>query len=291
MKARIHALGDTHCGSTVGLAPDEPIPHPEGMTMEPTPASRWLWGHFRRQLELERADAVEDGCESSILLLMGDLADGLMHHGNIQLYHPEKAVEKWIARRVIQEAIEILDPDAIALVLGTPSHTGKMGGREEDIGAFIDSEWPGRLVRPDDRRYGWHKFRFAVDGLLVDARHHGKLGLLPHTRESYQRRYAFDVWSSQAMYRDGVPADIAFRAHKHKYVDSGVVPSHKKMTRLISMPCYQLGTEWVAKMAIEDPPDIGCVGLTIKDGRDGAVYENIVNPKLPDQEEAWQMTA
>lgn len=290
VKARIHAFGDTHCGSTVGLAPNQPIPHPEGATIEPTPASRWLHDQFIRQIEAEKKDTEAQGCDRSILLLMGDLVDGLMHHGQIQLYHPEGAVEKWIAREIVREAMEILDPDHVGLVLGTPSHVGKMGGKEEDIGAFLDAHWPGRVVRPNDRRYGHHVFRFVSDGCLVDARHHGKMGRLPHTRDSYQKRYAFDVWSSQAMYIEGKPATLAFRAHRHQYADSGPVPSFRHGTRLISLPCYQLGTEWVTKMALEDPAHIGMVGVTIDDGRPRDPYETIVIPTLPGEDQAWQLT-
>jgi len=283
MRARLSVISDTHTGSTVGLAPSS-IPHPEGFSIEASPTSRWLWGLYQQHLE-EEAFAAADH-DIHILLFQGDICDGGMHHGQVQLYHPEKAVERWISEAVVEEAVRWLEPDHIVIVLGTPSHVGKMGSSEESIGKSLDAQYPGKLVRPDEYRYGWHIWRADIDGCLIDARHHGKMGQLPHTRDSYQKRYAIDIFHASAHYQGHRPPDLALRAHRHKYADSGPVPPHKNGTRLISGPCYQLGTEYIHKVAIEDPPDIGMYGITLTDGRVSDVYPQIVAPQ-PHQGAVW----
>ena len=87
------------------------------------------------------------------------------------------------------------------------------------------------------------------------------------------------------MYKNGLPADLAVRAHRHKYADSGPVPPHRNATRLISLPCWQLSTEWARSMAFEESPDVGLVGVTLKDGRVADVYPQIVYPTL--EAETW----
>ena len=277
MRYRLSVISDTHTGSTVGLAPPDGIPHPEGFTIESSPVSRWLWGFYQQHLEREAKEA--NGADKHILIFNGDVMDGGMHHGQHQLYHPAKAVERWISMEVVTEAVRWLDPDHIVVVKGTPSHVGKLGASEESIGSKLCDMYPTQYVRPDEFRYAFDVFRADLDGLLLDVRHHGKMGLLPHTRESYQKRYAVDIFHSSAHYKGHRAPDLALRAHKHKYADSGPVPPHKHGTRLISSPCYQMATEWVQKVAIEDPADIGMVGVEIRDGRVADVFPQVVSPQ------------
>lgn len=282
MTWRLTFISDTHAGSLTGLAPTGGIPHPDGPTISTSPTSAWLWDHYVDMLS-EEANAAE-GADRHALVFNGDLMDGLMHHGNVELYHPDPSVERWIAKRVVVEAIERLQPTDIFFVSGTPSHVGKNASSEEGLAAAMAAEYD--CVRPaSEHRHTWGILRMDVEGVLVDIRHHGKLGQLPHTRESYQKRYAFDVWSSQAMYKNGIQADLAVRAHRHKFADSGPVPPHKNGTRLLSLPCWQLSTEWARSMAFEESPDIGIVGVEIRGGRIADVFPQIVYPTL--EAETW----
>lgn len=283
MRWRLTLISDTHAGSLVGLAPRGGIPHPDGPTISTSPTSEWLWDHYLEMLAREAEAA--DGAERHALVFVGDLMDGLQHHGNIELYHPDPSVEAYIAERIVTEAIETLKPTEIFVVAGTPSHVGKSASSEEGLSKMIAARWPEAFRPASETRRTWGILRMDLDGTLVDIRHHGKLGQLPHTRESYQKRYAFDVWSSQAMYRAAKPADLAIRAHRHKFADSGPVPPHKTLTRLISLPCWQLSTEWARSMAFEESPDIGMVGLELRDGRIADVYPQIVYPTL--EAETW----
>ena len=284
MRVRLTCIADTHAGSTVGLAPPGPIPHPEGLEISPTPASRWLWSIYQRHLEQE-AEAAKDH-DVRALVFVGDLMDGLMHHGQVQLYHPEPSVERWITQRVAEAAVEVIDPTHIFVILGTPSHVGQMGASEERIGSWLVDRYGDKLQRPDEHRYGWGRLRAEFGGVRFDVTHHGKMGRLPHTRESYHKRYAFDVWSSHAMYRgvDWVP-DVAIRGHLHKYADSGPVAPHRRGTRAFALPCYQMGTDWVRRMAVEEAADIGMLGLTATGGRLADVHPQVVYPKV--EEPVW----
>lgn len=285
MRVRLTCIADTHAGSTVGLAPTGGIPHPEGMTISTTPTSEWLWGIYTAQLARESEAARQH--DLRCLVFNGDIMDGGMHHGNIQLYHPHPSVEKWISGRIVDEAVAILEPDYIFIVLGTPSHVGANGSHEESVGKALAAEHGDKLQRPSEHRYGWGVLPMELAGVHLDIRHHGKLGRLPHTRESYQKRYAFDVWSSQALY-GAQPAEswVAIRAHRHKYADSGPVAPHKRGVRLFSMPCFQLSTDWARKMAFEEAPDIGMLGLTLQDGQVRDVYPQVVYPKV--EEPTWR---
>lgn len=283
MRWRLSCISDTHAGSLTGLAPTGGIPHPDGLTISTSPTSEWLWQHYEAMLEAEAAQVTD--ADQHALIFNGDLMDGLQHHGNIELYHPDPSVERWIAAKVVTTAIDALKPDHVFFVSGTPSHVGKNASSEEGLAGAMAGIFPN-LVRPaSEHRLTWGILRMDLDGLVVDIRHHGKLGQLPHTRESYQKRYAFDVWSSQAMYRNGEPANLAIRAHRHKYADSGPVPPHRNATRVISMPCWQLSTEWARSMAFEESPDIGMVGIDVKDGRVADVFPQIVYPTL--EAETW----
>ena len=82
------------------------------------------------------------------------------------------------------------------------------------------------------------------------------------------------------MYVNRVPANLALRAHNHKWADSGPVPPHKKATRLISGPCYQFPTEWIHRVAIEEPPDVGMYGVVMQEGRVKEVFPQIVTPEI-----------
>ena len=278
MRWRLTCISDTHAGSLVGLAPAGGIPHPDGPTISTSPTSEWLWGHFEQMLEAEYQAA--EGADRHALLFVGDLMDGLMHHGNIELYHPDPTVEKWIATQIVITAIEQLQPTDVFFISGTPSHVGKNASSEEGLAAAMASRYPELVRAASDSRWTWGILRLDIDGTVIDVRHHGKLGQLPHTRESYQKRYAFDVWSSQAMYKNGEPAELAIRAHRHKYADSGPVPPHRNSTRLISLPCWQLSTEWARSMAFEESPDVGMVGIELRDGRVADVFPQIVYPSL-----------
>lgn len=283
MKWRLSLIADTHAGSTVGLAPRNGVPHPEGMTIPATPTSLWLWDHYEQMLEQEAADTKEVAPDRHALIFVGDIMDGGMHHGQVQLYHPNAGVEKWISEQVVEAAVDALNPDHILIVLGSMSHVGQGSAAEESVGKSLAAMYGERLVRPSEFRYGWPMLRTNLgteaEPYVIDVRHHGKLGQLPHTRESYHKRYGFDIWSSQAMYKDGEPAQLAIRAHRHKYSDTGPVAPHKRTTRAIALPCFQLSTDWAYGKAFEEFPDIGLVGITVRNGRE-YVDPQVVYPQM-----------
>lgn len=283
MQVRLSVVSDTHTGSTVGLAPAGGIPHPEGFTIEASPTSRWLWGIYQQHLEAEASAAADH--DVHVLVFNGDIMDGGMHHGQVQLYHPESSVERWISEAVVDEAVRWLDPDHIVIVLGTPSHVGKMGSSEESIGKALDAKHPGTLIRPDEFRYGWHEWVAEFDGFRVNAKHHGRMGRTPRTRDSYLRMYAEDIFISHVQFGQR-PPDLALRGHNHQYGDTGTFGPHRNGVRVIAGPCYQMATEYIFRRAIESPPHIGMYGVSITDGRVSDVFPQIVTP-APNLGEVW----
>lgn len=286
MTWHICATGDWHCGSIFGLVTPDTITLPNGGTIAPSASGLWLHEAFTRHLGACAEHAATHNADRRVMLLNGDLVDGGMHHGTVELYHPDDAVEKDIAHRVIAHAFDVYKPTEVFLISGTPSHVGRSAGREESLASFIASEWPGLLqVPPSGLRKTWGVLRLLLGGVLFDVRHHGKLGRLPHTRESYHKRAAFDMWSSQAMYKNADAADVAIRSHLHKYSDSGPVAPHKNGTRAFALPCYQLGGEFIRKLGLEEMADIGMLGLVAKGGRLRDPLPLIDYPSLP--EDTW----
>jgi len=157
---------------------------------------------------------------------------------------------------------------------------GRSGETEEGIARVLNKQGVPIIRDPDTRNLSSYKRRIDIEGVRLDIAHHGRMGQRAHTRGSYSRLYAFDVWAEQAldMYKEmrqspesleeifnrKRPADVAIRSHNHKYQDSG--DDHRGITRIVSLPAFQLATEYVHRIAVESLADIGIVLLIIKKG-------------------------
>ena len=121
---------------------------------------------------------------------------------------------------------------------------------------------------PDTGQVTSYWRRYEIGGLLIDQRHHGRMGQRAHTRGPYMRWYAQDIELEHRL--DGErPPDIAVRAHNHIYGDSGRV--HRWKTRVIAQGCWILSTEYSHRRSYESLPSIGMVAIVIRDGRDEVI--------------------
>lgn len=283
MRTRVSFIADTHAGSDTGLFVGDSIATPNGSDIHPTPASRWLAGLFHEHLQAE-AEAAKDH-DRHVLVFVGDVCDGGLHHKNLNHYHADPSVEKMLARRIVEAACEALDPDLIFVVLGSSSHVGHGGEREEAVGSWLVAKYGEKVQRPDEHRFGWGRIKAEWGGVKFDVKHEGRMGRLEVTRESYFVRNAAEIYLSYAMYEgvDWIP-DVAVRAHNHKYVATAPVAPHKRGVQAFGLPCYQLSTYW-ANQKFETTPDVGMLGLTCEAGRVRDVFAQVVTPRT--EEPVW----
>ena len=277
MARRVIAIcGDTHCGSTVGLCPPEGMELDDGGLYETSEAQHWLWAQWvdgwKQAKRIIRKSPFE-------LVLNGDLIDG-DHHRTSQIASVLTGIHLRCAVDSLREPLA-LKPSAVHVMRGTPSHVGRSAEVEEGIARVLRAEgWPVKMD-PNTGKASSYRRRLDVDGVRLDIAHHGRMGQRAHTKGSYSKLYAFDVFAEQMLemytamkaepdsiadvFHSMRPPDIAIRSHNHKFMDSG--PDHRGVTRLISMPAFQFATEFVYRIAAESLADIGIVVIVIEDGR------------------------
>ena len=245
----VAVCGDLHCGSTVGLCPPEGIELDDGGMYEPSDAQRWLWERW--ELAWKEAKATI-GKRKLTLIVNGDVVDG-DHHRTSQIASPLTSLHARCAVESLRVPLA-LKPKAVNIMRGTPAH--------------------GTLAS--------YRRRIDVVGGWLDVAHHGRMGQRAHTRGSYSRLYSFDIWAEQALdlitegntaesaeelyeiWKKKQVAQLAIRSHNHKFQDSGY--DHRGITRVISMPAWQLATEYVHRIAAEALADIGIVLLVCDKG-------------------------
>ena len=259
------AVSDLHAGSVTAVCPPRPIELDSGSHYIPNKVQKWLykqwehsWGEFfPRMLDLYKPDKVE-------LLLNGDMQDG-DHHGSHEIISNLEGIHYRIAHELLEAGPMKHEFDGIHVVRGTPAHVGKGGGMEEGLARTLKKQHGYPIIDdPDTVTASSTVRRIKRGGQLIDCRHHGRMGKREHTKDSYIRLYAHDIWETHVRSGDR-PPDLAIRAHNHRYIDSGRI--HDLATRVVGLPCWQMPTEWIHRVAIESLPDIGMCVFIIRDGR------------------------
>lgn len=257
----IAVAADLHCGSTVGLCPPEGLELDDGGWYRPSPAQEWLWARWQDAWdEAARIKRTENA--TFHLVCNGDLIDG-DHHRTSQI----ASVLTGVHLRCAVDSLRVplaLKPSSVHVLRGTPSHVGRSGEVEEGIARVLKAEgWPvvGDPDNPNTVSSYWRRLTFG--GTRFDFRHHGRMGQRSHTRGSYLRLYAHDIWA-EAVKRGDDPPHIAVRSHNHIAGDSG--NDLDCPTRVIATPAFQLATDYVYKLGVERLADIGIVLVLVKDG-------------------------
>lgn len=283
------AFSDTHCGSTVGLIHPDGLHLDDGGSYTPSRAQKWLWGCWEngwRGVEsvMEREAKLGNGTPWLGMISNGDATDGDHHRTpqiftNLEGYHIKAATE---AMRVPLK----LKPEKLWVINGTEAHVGRSGGLEEGFAVALDREG-APVVRFEDgehKRWSHRELRAEFNGKFFDFRHHGRMGQRAHTRGSYARLYAHDIWAEYEMRGDRAP-DVAVRSHNHTFEDSGPAHPTRPTTRVVSLPCFQLATSYIYRIAAEGLCDVGlCVFVVRPDG------ETLVHPFVtaPERGPIWK---
>ena len=259
MKHIVVCVGDTHCGSTVGLCPPEGLELDDEGLYLPSKAQNWLWNNWEEAWGKVKSVKRKNRKAKLHLILNGDLIDG-DHHRTTQIATGLTGVHMRCAMESLRVPLA-LKPNTIHVLRGTPSHVGRAGGSEEGIArALKAASWPV-VGDPDTGMKSSYSRVIQVGNTRFDIKHHGRMGRRAHTKGPYMRWFAQDIFFNHMMDGDG-PPDVAIRSHFHQFADSGRI--HKIKTRAVALPAWQLATEYVHRVA-ESLADIGLVWFEVDD--------------------------
>jgi len=213
----------------------------DGGSYRPNKTQKFLWDcwlDFWGSLSELKADRVG-------VLFMGDLVDGDQKYRSHQIVTRNPA-------EIVDLAIECLMPalDRVnwaVFLKGTPSHVGKSGSLEEELA----SDFEGVAQKNGENNYAWDEFYGSVQSVIFDAKHHGKLGYLRHTKVNPLHRLAEELLGGYVERGEKVPL-IALRAHMHRSADT--FDNHA--VRVLQTPCFA-GREEYGHRISDEPPDVG----------------------------------
>jgi len=262
------AVSDIHCGSATAMVPPEGVRLDDGGTYQPSKANSWLWDcweEFWTYVGLRKVEAKA----ALYIVYNGDLFDG-DHHRTTQLVSANPETQDYLADRIYGVPRE-LKPKAEFVVRGTEVHVGASGAMEESFARRRRAE-----KDPDAETHSWWHLRCELNGVLLDAQHHGRIGTRPWTKTNAVSAAALEIFYEHSKLGRR-PPDIALRSHRHQYGDSYDVHP----VRVIQTPAWQLKTAYAHKVAANSSEDIG--GMLIEIDGDGR-YE--VEKRLYVREEA-----
>lgn len=273
MKAAfISAIGDTHCGSTVGLHLDEDTPLDDGGAYSPSPVQRWNGNNWIDFWKRVKAAA---GNQPVRIIANGDLLDG-NHHGTAQIVSVHSGIQSAILRRCFEPVLDMVRIASVVVVRGTAAHVGQGAPPEESFAGWLKMQKIKVLEDTDTGTLSWRHFKGDLGGVKIDVTHHGRTGGRPWTAASGVTNLAVDILTQYAMRRE-TPPDLAIRSHKHKTFDTYNLPG----VRVLALPAWQLGTDWVKQAIPESIADLGGSILRIEGGRIQDINTITYNPKTP----------
>ena len=244
----IAALADTHAGSRYALCNPETQLHDDDRGLyHPTLTlgQRWLWDCYERHIlsvmELADGDPVH-------VLHLGDICQGLKFIDGLsasrfadQLAIASANAEPWRCWDNVK---------SMTMISGTSVHEGGEGS----AGDLVASLWGAAF---------WQHALLDVDGMLIDAAHHGPG---PGIRDWTQGNVA-TLYLRDRLYKDDPPARVYLRAHRHEHVH---VTLHRLRgdADLIVTPAYQLPSAYVRQVGQSPSAAVcGMMALEITDGR------------------------
>lgn len=194
---RVLPLGDLHCGSNVGLTPPEYqykyISHPT--TEEHRRRNKWAklqtecWNWYVRTLNALKP--------IHKLFVLGDVIDGDgSRSGGTELSTTDRKVQVNMAI----EALEVVEPDSMVMVFGTPYHTGQTEDFEADVAKHFKV------------KIGGHEWE-NVNNCTFDLKH----------KQGNCKNPATSLWNEivdnreWAILGEQPKANILIRAHTHRF--------------------------------------------------------------------------
>ena len=243
---------DYHSNSTLGLcSPDATLP--EGQTVSLTRAQEWLWQCNQDFLtavlaEYRRGDKVYGAH-------VGDGPDMNFRTSQLHTTDPGGAVALFVeTARPFRELCE----DGFWILRGTEAHGGTSGNLEELAARLLDAtHYPA-----DSKLASAWLLRLELEGVRIDATHHGPLGRLPWTKTNGLMRVASEIVDAYVELGQPVP-NLIVQGHNHLWADTG---SNRRALRALSLPCWQLPTSYGFRVSPRRCTDIGGVLVICEDG-------------------------
>ena len=267
-------VSDIHCGSTVAMVPPEGVHLDDGGTYKPSKANKWLWQCWE-EFWKEVAKVKSKHRADLYVIYNGDFWEG-DHHRTTQIISPNPEPINYIASRILNVPRK-LKPKHQFMVRGTEAHVGVSGAQEEALAREYRFQFTGD---PENDTYTWWHLKIELNGIFIEAQHHGKIGRLPWTKSNAVLQQAANVFMSHAQAGQRHP-DISFRSHMHQWADS----YRAQPTRLIQTPAWQLKTAFAHKVAPNSPPDIGGIITVIKPDSTFTCEELLFKPE---EVKPWQ---
>lgn len=250
---RVLPLGDTHCGSNVGLTPPayqyKYISNPK--SEEHRRRNKWAklqeecWNWYVNKIAMLKP--------IHKAFILGDMIDGDgSRWGGTELIHTDRKVQVEMAI----ESLELLEAGGMVMVFGTPYHTGQAEDFEADIAKHFSC------------KIGGHEWE-NVNGCTFDLKH----------KQGNCKNPATSIWNEivdnreWAVLGEQPKADVLIRAHTHRFCCLRIEDCMG-----LTIPALQAyGTKFGAR-ACSRKVQFGLVALDV--WPDGVVVEHVHIAKL-----------
>lgn len=213
---------------------------------------RWLWKNWL-DFWAKVGSAARARDAQVIGIFNGDLVDVNGKHQQSQNISQNRSDVLEMAVDVLEPALDVVDTHFV--VRGTAAHVGSSGEMEDIIAIDTGAEGPGK------GQHSWWELILEIDGVKFDIRHHGPLGRLDHTAGNALNRRATEIMSLYWTDGQRIP-DIAVQSHNHRFATS----SDSYPVKVFAMPAWQLSTEFVKRISIIKPADIGGIWFDLDKG-------------------------
>lgn len=264
MKAII-AISDLHVGSTKGLCPKVVKTVDQG-EYKPNKYQRTLrkyWKHFWGSFVPE----VTQGAQKRILVINGDVLDGVHHH-TVNIISNSWLVQEEAAVEVLKEIPELCPEkiDETYFIKGTEAHVGPNGESEDRIAEKIGAQ-PNEMGE-----YADYQRWFDVDGTVFQFAHHIGVTSSAAYESSAPMREMVAALVEAAQWGAEVPSVIV-RSHRHRFIEVPIPSQHGRI-RCVITPGWQVRTPFVERIDRMRMPHVGGVVFLVR-GEQCQVIEKI----------------
>ena len=253
-------IGDTHCGSKVGLCPPGGVKLLDGGTYKPSKFQTRIWRcwrYFWREWVPKKTKG-----EPFTLVINGDAHDW-DHHGTATIISKQTADHLRCAKAVLGPVAALAD--RVLVASGSRAHSGEQGEAEESLAEFLGAEVDemGRTAR--------YEMWVEVGRALCHIAHTiGSTSSASYETTAVHKEL-IDAFTESGMWQKRAP-NFVIRSHRHRYCKT-TIPAEMGDAESVVTPGWQGKTPFIYRTARgrSAPAQVG--GVLIRSGADGEVYE------------------
>ena len=228
-------------------------------TYLPNKYQKTLWKYWKHYWS-NYVPSMVAGCEKVILVINGDVLDGV-HHNTVNLLTNSWAMQETAAAQTLR-TIQHLCPikiDATYMVKGTEVHVGTNGESEDRIAEMIGAE-PNELGERAS-----YQLWLTVDKVPFQFAHHIGVTSSAAYESSAPMRELVAALVEAAQWGANVPR-VVVRSHRHRFIEVPI-PSQYGRIRCVITPGWQLRTPFVERIDRMRMPHIGGVIFFVEGDR------------------------